>query len=141
MDLDLVNGLKWYIALPLFGNVLTEADRQLGIWRFCAKILSIGFSLNLLLAAFNLVPLPLLDGSNILRLVLPIGAAEKYRTVLAQRGIALFGLFIAWQLLSSFFTPIFHTAVNLLTQYLRHISVCLDLESLYSSIESLPNED
>jgi Zn-dependent protease len=62
-------GLEWNVfriaAAPSFMDVVVPTGAAGGIWSFCAKILSICFSLNLLLGTFNLLPFPPLDGSNL----------------------------------------------------------------------------
>ena len=59
---------------------------------------SLFFSLNLLLGAFNLLPLPPLDGSSVPLLFLPGGAARKYWLALRQPVFAWVGLMAAWKL-------------------------------------------
>jgi Zn-dependent protease len=67
-------------------------------------LVSILFSLNLILFAFNLLPLPPMDGSAVVPLVLGPSLAERYKALLAQQPmLSLLGLFLAWKL----FPPIF----------------------------------
>src|SRR6266566_80447 len=75
-----------------FLNVVVASGEHDGIWTFCAKLLSLFFSLNLLLGAFNLLPLHPLDGSSLPLLFLPAGAAEKYWLALRQPMFSWFGL-------------------------------------------------
>lgn len=64
-----------------------------------ASALSIAFLLNLLLCLFNLMPLPPLDGSGALTLVMSDDLARRYQTMLfSQPALALIGLLVAWQL-------------------------------------------
>jgi Zn-dependent protease len=53
------------------------------------KLLVLGMQLNVLLAIFNLVPLPPLDGSHILEWALPGGMGHRY-----MRAVAPYGAFI-----------------------------------------------
>lgn len=76
--------------------------------------ISIVFSLNLILFVFNLIPLPPLDGSEVLSLFLSDSAAERYARLLQQPGIRIFGLVIAWWLLDIILNPIHLLALNIL---------------------------
>jgi Zn-dependent protease len=97
-----------------FTDVITAAGQAGSTWSFIAKMLSLFFSLNLLLAAFNLLPVPPLDGSNLPFLFLSGGAAEKYREALRHPSLAMIGLLVAWRLFGSIFPPIFAGALKFL---------------------------
>jgi Zn-dependent protease len=92
---------------------VTEAN-ALGLANSVAVIVSILFSLNLLLLVFNLIPLPPLDGSNVLLLFLSEQAAERYEGLLHQPMYRTIGLVIAWQFLGPVFDPIHTLALNIL---------------------------
>ena len=79
-----------------------------------AVLLSILFSLNLLLAAFNLLPLPPLDGHAAIALLLPASWARRLADVGSNRTLALAGLLIAWKVFDVLFRPVFVTALGLL---------------------------
>lgn len=83
-------------------------------WPAIAFLLSAFFSLNLLLFAFNLLPLPPLDGAGVLPLLLPARAVAGYRALMAQPLFAIGGLLLAWRLFGALFGPIFRTALALL---------------------------
>jgi Zn-dependent protease len=73
------------------------------------------FSMNLLLATFNLLPVPPLDGSGVVPLFLSEPTARKYLQALRNmRGVGLIGLFLAWQLFGRVFSPLFFRALVLL---------------------------
>jgi len=73
------------------------------------------FSMNLLLATFNLLPVPPLDGSGVVPLFLSEPTARKYLQALrSMRGVGLIGLFLAWQLFGRVFSPLFFRALVLL---------------------------
>jgi Zn-dependent protease len=76
--------------------------------------ISIVFSLNLILFVFNLVPLPPLDGSEVLSLFLSDRAAERYAQLLHQPGIRIIGLVVAWRLLDIILNPVHLLALNIL---------------------------
>jgi Zn-dependent protease len=84
------------------------------IWEFFAKLLSITFSLQVILIPFNLLPLPPLDGSALPLLFLSDAACEKYQDLLANPTLRLFGLIIAWQAYGHLFPLIFRSALHLL---------------------------
>ena len=77
---------------------------------FAGKMVSIFFSLNLLLGAFNLLPLPPMDGSNAPLLLLPVSAARTWMEWMAHPRFRLLGMFIAWKIFGEIFPP-FHSAV------------------------------
>jgi Zn-dependent protease len=51
-----------------------------------AQLLSLGIQLNVLLAIFNLVPLPPLDGSHVVEWALPNGMGHRYMRAIAPYG-------------------------------------------------------
>ena len=96
-----------------FGKIAgTDA---VGLWPALAFLVGVIFSLNLLLAAFNLLPFPPLDGSGALPLLLSDSATEKYQNFIwGNPALGWIGLIVAWQIFGKLFDPIFMTAVNLL---------------------------
>jgi len=79
-----------------------------------ATLLSILFSLNLLLATFNLLPLPPLDGSTAIGLLVPAAWARRLADIGSNRTLALAGLLVAWKLFDVLFRPVFIAALGLL---------------------------
>ena len=65
---------------------------QTGLLHLAAILLSLGFSLNLLLGVFNLLPLLPLDGSSLPLLWLSAGSAAKYQMLSRSRLPILSGL-------------------------------------------------
>lgn len=61
-----------------FGEV--TASNAEGVWPALAQMVSVFFSLNLLLAAFNLLPFPPLDGSGAVPIFLSDDTARIYMT-------------------------------------------------------------
>jgi len=96
-----------------FGSVIgTNGD---GMWPGLAFLLSAFFCMNLVLAALNLLPFPPLDGSAAVLVLLRPDSAVRYQEFLQrQRGLAIFGMLIAWRLFDVLYQPIFLLAVNLL---------------------------
>lgn len=102
-----------------FGEV--TASNAAGVWPALATMVSAFFSLNLLLAAFNLLPFPPLDGSGAVPILLSDDAARKYQMfVWSNRAFGLIGLVVAWQLFKYVFDPVFFGAVNLLYPGVRY---------------------
>jgi len=86
-----------------------------GAWVGLAVFLSVLFSLNMLLAAFNMLPLPPLDGSGAMPLVMSPEAARRYQEFLWSTPMLNWvGLFLAWKVFPLVFQPIFFGAVHLL---------------------------
>lgn len=77
-------------------------------------LISILFSLNLVLLAFNLIPLPPLDGSSILTFFLSNQAARRYNAVIKEPQYRLIGLIVAWNMLDFILRPVHTIALNLL---------------------------
>lgn len=80
-----------------------------------AAFLSVLFTLNLLLGAFNLLPFPPLDGFSVLGLFLPEQATLKlmdFRDTLGS--MTLIGLLVAWRMFDYIFVPVFRTGAELL---------------------------
>jgi len=102
----------------MMANVV--AAHQDGLWHLAAVLLSITFSLNLLLFAFNLIPFPPLDGSSLPLLFLSESAAEKYWTFLRNPGLAMMGMIVAWNVFGPIFRPIHAFAIGVLYPSLHY---------------------
>ena len=83
------------------------ASSQAGAGEGVATFLSILFSLNLVLFLFNLVPVPPLDGSAVLQLVLNRETAQRWQAFLRQPMMSLVGIIIAWRAIGYIFWPAF----------------------------------
>ena len=77
-------------------------------------VVSVLFSLNLILLVFNLLPLPPLDGSEILTLFLDDRTAQRYREFMAQPAASMVGLVVAWNVIEGLLGPALGLALNLL---------------------------
>ena len=78
-----------------------------------ASILSVIFTLNLVLGLFNLLPFPPLDGSGAVSLLLPVEASQKYQNVISQPFAGMIGLLLAWNIFPKMFSGAFSTFVRL----------------------------
>jgi len=83
-------------------------------WQAAAAPLSILFSLNLVLFAFNLIPLPPLDGSAILPGFMSDETAVRFHALLRQPMFSLIGLLVAWNVFPRISGPLLTLALNLL---------------------------
>lgn len=86
-----------------------------GVAEGIAMVLSIFFSLNLLLGCFNLLPFPPLDGFGVLGLFTTEAGALRLEQLRMQiRGFSIIGLLLGWRLLSTIYEPLLNTGINAL---------------------------
>lgn len=101
----------WAPSSITFSRVTAATQPQLEV---VAQVLSITFTLNLILFVLNLMPIPPLDGSGAMPLVLKGRALEHYNALRAQPAMALLGLIVLWNVFGYVFSPIHVAALNLL---------------------------
>ena len=77
-------------------------------------LLSIMFSLNLLLALFNLLPIPPLDGHGAICLFFTENFARRFTQATHNPGLAMLGLVVGWKVFGYIFDPVFVVALNVL---------------------------
>jgi Zn-dependent protease len=94
-------------------DTVVEATSD-GIPFLFSTLLSITFSLNLILCLFNLIPFPPLDGSSIPFFFLSDRASDQYWELLRMPGIALMGMLISWKIFGIIFPSLHLIAINLL---------------------------
>lgn len=98
-----------------FADVTAATAGADSLWNAAGYLVGSVFAMNLLLAVFNLLPVPPLDGSGAVVLVLPDRVVPRYQEALwAHPQLALLGIFIAWQVFDFFFDPAFTFALNAL---------------------------
>jgi Zn-dependent protease len=85
-----------------------------------ASILSILLVLNVLLAAFNLVPLPPLDGASVLEAFLPRAAARRLRELSGTPVFQIAGLLLAWRIFPFIVRPLFSLVIRLIHPQLSY---------------------
>ena len=93
-----------------FARVVVGPDGPTALTTFASVL----FSVNLLLAAFNLIPLPPLDGNAVVPLVLTERARERWNHFFRDPTSQMFGIFIAWALFAKAAGPLYGQALNLL---------------------------
>lgn len=75
--------------------------------------ISMLFSMNLILLVLNIIPLPPLDGSGMIALLLSEDATRKYQAVISNPAFSLIGLLLAWQVFTPLFEFIFLRVINI----------------------------
>jgi len=102
------------VALGLLGRALPVATESLAILQ---RMMIIGVFFNLILAMFNLLPIPPLDGSHVMKYLLPPAWAIRYQQV-GMYGIFILMLLMVTRvgapLLSAWMTPVSVTYAALL---------------------------
>jgi Zn-dependent protease len=95
-----------------FASVVSGSAGEAG--RGLALLLSVLFSLNLLLTTFNLLPLPPLDGHAAAGLVMSENAARRFTALTRNPTLAILGLLVCWKIFPYIFDPVFGLALNLI---------------------------
>ena len=101
-----------------FAQVVVAAGA--GLWPILATLVSITFTLNLLLCVFNLLPVPPLDGASALGLFVDEERARELQRFFSQPRFAWVGLLLAWLLVGEFFWAIFGWSLGLLYPGLQY---------------------
>jgi len=86
-----------------------------GVAEGIAKFLSLLFSLNVLLGAFNLLPIPPLDGYGALGLLVNDNGARRLEAIRQSvRSFSFIGLLLCWQIFGKLYWPLFRLALQTL---------------------------
>lgn len=99
-----------FVLLGVLGDALPATAQVLGIFQLMTVY---GVSLNLLLAAFNLIPIPPLDGSHVITHLLPTSWAVRYQRF-GRFGLIVLILLIQTPFLGFWFAPVSRVARALL---------------------------
>jgi Zn-dependent protease len=100
---------------------LVAASSASATWEAVGRLLSVVFSLNLLLFVFNLLPFFPLDGSAAITLLMNRETTKRYQEFLwSTPMLGWIGLLIAWKLFDFVFNPVFTAAVNLIYPGVRY---------------------
>ena len=100
------------MAQVLVYSLLFHASVSLGWHYIISYVASTGIFLNLLLALFNLIPIPPLDGSRMVAALLPRDAAVQFLSV-GRYGFMILFMLLAFGLLRPLFLLVreLHTAI------------------------------
>jgi Zn-dependent protease len=99
---------------PSFAAIVATSQPG-GILEGVAVVLSICFSLNLLLGCFNLLPFPPLDGYGVLGLLTTRKGAiwlQDFR--MRIRAFSIIGLILGWRLIDAVYGPVFLAGLRIL---------------------------
>ena len=110
MQIGMFTGFFQALPVVTFTAIIEGKDLAGG----AATFLSILFSLNILLALFNLFPVPPLDGNTAIGLILPERINDRLREFTRQPMFQMFGVLLAWYLIDPFFRPVWHGLLLLL---------------------------
>lgn len=95
------------VLFAAFGLLASVVPALTGSLEILQRMMAYGMQWNLVLAFFNLIPLPPLDGSHVFYHLLPPGAGMKYRQLYALGMVPLFlVIWLAPVLLTPFLWPV-----------------------------------
>jgi Zn-dependent protease len=98
---------------PSFAHIVGAVSPE-GSADGIATVLSIFFSLNILLGLFNLIPFPPLDGYGVLGLFTTHAGAVRLQELRVKMGaFSIVGLVIAWQVFPRVYPDLFDTATRI----------------------------
>ncbi|MHC5082808.1 MAG: site-2 protease family protein [Planctomycetota bacterium] len=86
-----------------FTNVV-EASSD-GVAKGLAVLVSVLFTLNVLLFVFNLIPVAPLDGTALAEFILKGELLHQYRSFMMHPTVRMFGIFVAWYLIRIIYGP------------------------------------
>jgi Zn-dependent protease len=104
----------WFVAVPAVYTQIVASATDGGVMDGVATILSLFFSMNILLGFFNLIPFPPLDGYGVLGLFLSDAGAVRLQQLRIQMGMfAFLGLVLAWRVFDGIFPDLFNFGLRI----------------------------
>jgi len=106
------------VAIALFLSALLSLGTGVGLWTSASAavdVLAIVIFVNVLLAVFNLIPIPPLDGSRIVQYFLSPGALEEYRHLERYGLLIILGLVLFVPALQVVLTRLIFAGVEIVT--------------------------
>jgi len=110
--LGVLTGVFVRPASVSFDHVVSALNQ--GVWPTAAHVLSMLFTMNLILFVLNMMPVPPLDGSGALGLLLPDESGRRLQALLRNPTFSMLGLVLAWNVFGPLFRPIFFFTLQLL---------------------------
>jgi Zn-dependent protease len=111
MLLALIFTAGLFVAVRVLSGPLSEQP--------LAQLLSLGVQLNVLLAIFNLVPLPPLDGSHVLEWALPNGMGHRYMAAIGPYGGLILLALVMTGALFQVLSPVLNLVIGFLYSLIR----------------------
>ena len=106
-NIEMVDASKaLFNPAPSISKMYAEGS-VLGMFQGAAVFECVNLTLNVLLCAFNLIPLPPLDGASVIGLFIPESAALKMRELSHSPMFQMAGLLIAWRIFPAIVGPLF----------------------------------
>ena len=109
----------WVIAAFLYAVLNTKVNTDFSYFPIFSSMLTHAIQINVILAAFNLIPIPPLDGSKMVSSMLDYNAARKFEE-LQRYSFVIFLVFILTPILSYILTPALYMA-NFITNVFLYI--------------------
>lgn len=103
-----------YFNVPQMLSFTTLIQGDGGVLDGIARLLSIFFSLNVVLFAFNLIPLPPLDGASVLGLFVSEKTALQIQMLAHNPQFSFIGIILAWYLSAQIISPVYEFFVRIL---------------------------
>jgi len=97
-----------------FDQITQSTGDPSGLAAGVAYMMSVAFSLNLLLFVLNMMPVRPLDGSDALTLIIPEPLQDGYRAVVQHPAFMILGLILIYTQLHEIFTPLLYGAIGML---------------------------
>jgi Zn-dependent protease len=114
-----LGGLAVAPYVPEFSELARSADpsqRDAGPVYAACRILSVLVTLNIILAVFNLYPLPPLDGAGVLEGLFPRQLSGVFGYLRSQPIFALLGLIVVWRTIGAVWKPVWRFAWGLVLE-------------------------
>lgn len=105
-----------YFEIPsiAYFSVLISPTTDSPLLNNICLFLSIFCSMNLLLAIFNILPFPPLDGSEIISFFLTQSQSHRYKQFINQPMFGFLGIYIAWNAFGPIFDVVFKALLQIL---------------------------
>ena len=105
--------LGWFVAPESVSFTALVGTASGGGAGLIGTLLSVFLMLNVLLGAFNLLPLPPLDGGAVFSIFLPEALQERVRELQSNGAMSMIGLVVAWRVFPLVTDPLFSFVLRL----------------------------